>query len=326
MGVRSFFEIASVVALAVGGTQGIRIIQSNDDGWAELYLRSFHDSLLSSGHDAVISAPAENKSGRGSFPFPSPHPDPIRPANDETIGALDVDPSPRDTACEYDSCPADTDATTGTNSSDPRLNWVNSYPATSMRYGIDTIAPGVWDGEAPEFAVAGPNVGSNLYLQNHFSGTVGAACYAAGTAGIPAIAFSGLSGGRMAWDTTPVPERSTIYADLATNLTNAIIDSGAPYLPDDIFLNVNFPEVTGDCTTSGAFNFVMSRIDPRTVLSSADVDTCGSTALPTELKVVESDGCYASVSVGQCSDKTTADAANQKIVLDKISSILTCLP
>lgn len=65
MGVRSFFSRAAVAALAVSGCQGIRIIQSNDDGWAELYLRSFHDSLLSGGHDAVVSAPADNQSGRG---------------------------------------------------------------------------------------------------------------------------------------------------------------------------------------------------------------------------------------------------------------------
>jgi broad specificity polyphosphatase/5'/3'-nucleotidase SurE len=52
----------------VTGCQGIRIIQSNDDGWAELYLRSFHDSLLSGGHDAVVSAPADNQSGRGKSP------------------------------------------------------------------------------------------------------------------------------------------------------------------------------------------------------------------------------------------------------------------
>lgn len=47
------------------GAHGIRIIQSNDDGWAELYVRSFHDALLASGHDVVLSAPAENKSGSG---------------------------------------------------------------------------------------------------------------------------------------------------------------------------------------------------------------------------------------------------------------------
>lgn len=45
------------------GVQGIRIIQSNDDGWAEQYVRTFHDALIASGHDAVLSAPAENKSG-----------------------------------------------------------------------------------------------------------------------------------------------------------------------------------------------------------------------------------------------------------------------
>lgn len=195
-----------------------------------------------------------------------------------------------------------------------------------MRYGIDSIAPGVWGGSAPELAVAGPNVGSNLYLQNHFSGTVGAACYAAGEAGIPAVAFSGLSEGRLAWDAAPVPERSLVYADLAANLTNAVIEAGAPYLPEGIFLNVNFPKVEGDCTAASAFKFVMSRIDPRTVFSSDDVETCGTTALPTEWKVVETDGCYVSVSVGQCSDKTTADAANQSIVLDKLGGLLTCLP
>ncbi len=46
-------------------THGVRIVQSNDDGWAELYARSFHDALMAAGHDAILSAPAENKSGTG---------------------------------------------------------------------------------------------------------------------------------------------------------------------------------------------------------------------------------------------------------------------
>jgi broad specificity polyphosphatase/5'/3'-nucleotidase SurE len=45
------------------GAHGIRIIQSNDDGWAELYARSFFNALTAAGHDVVLSAPAENKSG-----------------------------------------------------------------------------------------------------------------------------------------------------------------------------------------------------------------------------------------------------------------------
>jgi broad specificity polyphosphatase/5'/3'-nucleotidase SurE len=52
-----------VALLPVLGAHGIRIIQSNDDGWAEQYARSFHNALIASGHDAVLSAPAENKSG-----------------------------------------------------------------------------------------------------------------------------------------------------------------------------------------------------------------------------------------------------------------------
>lgn len=51
----------------LGAARGARILQSNDDGWAELYLRSFHDALTEAGHDAVISAPAENQSGRGKL-------------------------------------------------------------------------------------------------------------------------------------------------------------------------------------------------------------------------------------------------------------------
>ena len=62
-------QAALIGALQALGVRAIRIIQSNDDGWAELYARSFHDALRSSGHDVVLSAPAENKSGTGMF-FP----------------------------------------------------------------------------------------------------------------------------------------------------------------------------------------------------------------------------------------------------------------
>lgn len=55
--------VALLPLLAANTAQGIRIIQSNDDGWAELYIRSFHDALIASGHDAVLSAPADNRSG-----------------------------------------------------------------------------------------------------------------------------------------------------------------------------------------------------------------------------------------------------------------------
>lgn len=57
---------AILFGLAVLSAQGARILQSNDDGWAELYVRSFHDALNEAGHDVVLSAPAENMSGTGA--------------------------------------------------------------------------------------------------------------------------------------------------------------------------------------------------------------------------------------------------------------------
>ncbi|KAK4236354.1 survival protein sure-likephosphatase/ nucleotidase [Achaetomium macrosporum] len=292
-----------VALLPALGAQGIRIIQSNDDGWAELYARSFFNALTAAGHDVVLSAPAENKSGASS---------------------LDVEPSARTSPCEYDSCPANS-GPIGRNETSPRLNWVNSFPVTAMRYGIDTIAPPFWNGAAPELAVSGPNVGSNLFLAVQFSGTVGAAVHAAKSAKIPALAFSGASEGNLAWNTTPEPQRSTVYAQLATTLTNAVIASGKPYLPEDVFLNVNFPEVTGSCTDAAQFKWVLSRINIGT-FSEADVEWCGDDRLPTEQSVADAGGCYVSISVGDANDKTTAPAEKQAVVLRKLQSMLTCLP
>lgn len=194
-----------------------------------------------------------------------------------------------------------------------------------MRYGIDTIGPQLWNGEAPELAVSGPNVGSNLYLAVFFSGTVGTAVYAANEAKIPAIAFSGASTGTLAWNMSPEPLRSKLYAELATTLTNAVIASGKPYLPENVFLNVNFPEITDECNDASKFKWVLSRINIG-VFSDSDVEHCGDDRLPTELSVVNKDGCYISVSVGDAKDKTTASAEKQALVLQKLRSMFTCLP
>lgn len=54
------------VVIPALAAQAARIVQSNDDGWAELYLRSFNDALNEAGHDVVLSAPADNQSGTGT--------------------------------------------------------------------------------------------------------------------------------------------------------------------------------------------------------------------------------------------------------------------
>lgn len=123
--------------------------------------------------------------------------------------------------------------------------------------------------------MSGPNAGSNLWLSVPFSGTVGAAVEATNQ-GIPAIAFSGATDEKVAWN-APTPNFARVYADLALNVTETLVSSGTPYLPDNVWLNVNFPASTdSECTSAAEFKFVLSRINPKTpFVSTDDVRTCG---------------------------------------------------
>lgn len=239
------------------------------------------------------------------------------------LGSSDAPPTQVDSdGCIHQSCPPNSPPT-GANATDPRLNYVNSFPVTSIKFGIDTTAPKLWNGAKPQLALTGPNVGSNIGIQVPFSGTVGAAVYSVKTAGIPAIAFSGWSGDPTAWN-RPTPLYSRVYADLALNLTSTIVRIGAPYLPADVWLNVNFPEVTSShCNNPNQFKFILTRINWG-IFSAKDTPWCGSDRLPTETEIILKKQCLVSVSVGDANDKTTADAARQKIVLDKIKPILSC--
>lgn len=200
---------------------------------------------------------------------------------------------------------------------------MNSYPVTAIRYGIQTLSPKFFGG-APDIAVAGYNVGANLGSTTLISGTVGAATEAA-LEGIPAIAFSGTSGSQVSY-TTATQTYQTVYAQLSTNVTTTLIDSGKPYLPDGIWLNVNYPTVSSStCSSASRFKFVLSRINSASSGAAADVRTCGSTRLPTESSVVGTSGCYASISVGVASNKRDATAAVQAVILAKLQPILSCL-
>lgn len=213
-----------------------------------------------------------------------------------------------------------------------------------MLYGIQNLSD-TYFGTDPDLAVAGPNVGgngtpnpnssapaANILIANlgatvWFSGTVGAAT-AASKAGIPGIAFSGSTGDQTAWNVSPVPFYSTVYAELSTNITNTLLASGAPYLPTDIWLNVNYPASTStSCASASDFSFVLSRIFDATIFSGDDAVTCGNGGrLPTETTVVDTTGCYASISVGSTNLDIDASQADQTTVLQKLEGILSCLP
>lgn len=240
-------------------------------------------------------------------------------------GSSDEAPTPLDEPCEFDSCPSGSPAT-GNNASMPQFNYVNSFPVTAIKYGIQNLSSTLLPGPI-DIAVTGPNVGSNLGLTVLLSGTVGAATEAVKEQ-IPAIAFSGSSGDQTGW-TAAVPNYANVYADLATNVTDTILASGAPYLPDNVWLNVNFPDSDNStCSSASDFKFVLSRINTAVPLVSGDdVSTCGNDSrLPTESTVTGTEGCYASISAGHADTKRDATAAEQAVVLQKLSSILTCLP
>ena len=96
--------ILSVLCLFPSTSSALNIVLSNDDGWAERNIRTFFYKLTSNGHNVVLSAPAEDKSGK---PF------------DGEPKQVDKD------GCEYKSCPPRSPAI-GFNESEPRFNYVNS--------------------------------------------------------------------------------------------------------------------------------------------------------------------------------------------------------
>ena len=194
-----------------------------------------------------------------------------------------------------------------------------------MKYGITKFMPTLLNGKKPDLAVAGPNVGPNMGLALDVSGTVGAATYAASQERIPAIAFSGY-GSPTAWNATR-PLSSKVYAEAATRLTDHLVAAGIPFLPDDIWLNVNFPRINqSTCSSVYEVNFVLTRLhDAVPLVTPDDVETCGSKRLPTETSIAMRNGCYASVSVGTAADKIDANALAQGEVLKKLNDLLTCI-
>ncbi|EJD47274.1 sure-like protein [Auricularia subglabra TFB-10046 SS5] len=285
---------------AAAHVHALRIVMGNDDGWAASNVRAFFDALDATGkHELILSCPAQDRSGTGS---------------------TDKEPTPRDKPCQYDSCPISTEAY-GFNATDPRLNWVNSYPVTAVRYGIKDLAPKFWD-SAPELVVAGPNIGGNAGDTVLISGTVGAATEA-NKLGFPAISFSGPSGRQESYTTVP-NGYSEVYAALAVRVVEALTTTPGPYLANGTAMNVNFPAVTSECNSVDKFRFVFARVFDAEDGAEDDVKTCGSSRLPTERAALAKGGCIGTVSVYN-QDKADVDAEKQAFALNRLKGFLTCI-
>ena len=155
----------------------------------------------------------------------------------------------------------------------------------------------------------------------------GAACEAA-RSGIPAAAFSGVSGSQVSYTTLesdPTSE-ATLAAQIYSNLTSAFVSAltstPGPYLPPGTVVNVNYAAID-NCPTSSSYKWVFSRLvwDPL----ETDTVTCGSSHLPSESSVVDA-GCYASVTVLNASSKLDANATVQGQVFDRLQGLpVVCL-
>ena len=96
------------MACLPAAANALNIVQGNDDGWAEINIRALYEKLTNAGLSAIISAPAENKSGTGSTDAPP-----------TTVGS---------DGCEFNSCPAGSPPT-GNNASMPRFNVRTEQPS-----------------------------------------------------------------------------------------------------------------------------------------------------------------------------------------------------
>ncbi|KAG6853243.1 hypothetical protein C0991_005745 [Blastosporella zonata] len=284
-----------------GKKSATKVVLTNDDGWAVSQIRSEYYALKKAGYEVVLSAPSENMSGTGS--------------SSATPGVLTQ-------PCEFNTCPIGSPAE-GHEPSDPYINYVNSYPVDSVRYGINTLSPKLLKSK-PDLVFSGTNMGNNIGFYVLYSGTVGAASEAA-IEGIPSIAFSGNSSAQVSYTTLSNHTlQSTIDAEIYTKLSlkflDQLLDNPSPILPRNISLNVNYP-ATAHCNAENT-KFVFTRVYAST--NATDVHTCGSSILPDETTVVFSPGCFATVSVFDATTKNDVNASTQAWVLKKLQPMLSC--
>ncbi|KAH9922136.1 sure-like protein [Fomitopsis serialis] len=302
--------LVALVSLATSfaAASAQNLVISNDDGWATAQIRAQFDALTGAGYDVVLSAPAINQSGKGS---------------QTTTPQVLTEP------CQFDTCPVGSPPF-GFNASDPRLNYVNAYPVDAANYGINVLSLSPQHfGARPDFLVSGPNIGPNVDILTQYSGTVGAAS-AASLQGVPATAFSGVSGAQVSYTTlTSEPDaNSTLAARIYSQLTVYFVDTllgscGPPVLPPAVIVNVNYPSIT-DCDDPSDYKWVFARNRKNDTV--VDVQTCGSDHLPSEVEVILSEGCYASVSAISAQTKTDVDAATQGVVMQKLLGLpFSCL-
>lgn len=179
----------------------------------------------------------------------------------------------------------------------------------------------------PDIVIAGPTDGPNIGADLSSSGVVAQAALAANKYHTPAIAFAWPGMGTMKWEPDkPVPPRMKMYQELAQNLTELVVAGGRPFLPDNTFLNVNFPPLGAPCNDTRAMQYVLTRRDLDDQGYHVYFDHCGTRRLPTDRELYQHlGGCYASITVMTATHSKTASEGILRIMREKLNPLLTCV-
>lgn len=151
--------------------------------------------------------------------------------------------------------------------------------------------------------------------------------------GVPAVAFSGATASLVSYTTiesdptSPVTLAALTYDTLTVRLVELLAPANrnnhARILPPGVVLNVNYPSTT-NCSSADDFKWVLTRLAPATD-TTADVETCDNGGVLTdERTAIAVPGCWVTVSVYDAVTIQDVNAETQRIVLDKLRSILSC--
>lgn len=212
----------------------LNIVLSNDDGLTS-NIKALYADLKAAGHDVIVSVPCTGQSGMGAaVKFLTP----ITPLTAACLNNAGKAGEPG----------AGPITKTGDGFDYKDFYYVNGTPLMATAYGLDVVGAKRWGGKAPDLVLSGPNEGQNVGLIVTSSGTVSNAEFAAGR-GIPAIALSA--------DAKTVGAKDATTGDYADNPASVVVakqtlrlikelqdKAGSnPLLPDNLALNVNFPNV-----------------------------------------------------------------------------------
>ena len=147
--------------------------------------------------------------------------------------------------------------------------------------------------------------------------------------GIPAIAvFGGVNGTTsVSYTTLTTNPNSTatkaalVYADLTTQISAAVWNSGAPFMPPGHILVVNYPAFPR-CTDASQYKFVLAKFGDT---GARSVQTCGQTTLPLASDVVNAKGCFASVTLLNGTAFHDATEKKQAVMIKRLGDFLGCL-